>query len=84
MTNEQLLARLTPIFRDVFGDRTLALRSDMSSDDIEDWNSISHVTLVVEIESEFGVHFKSAEMERLRSVGHIIESIQAKMPVTAT
>ena len=72
------LATLTDVFRDVFDDDTLELTPETVADDIPDWDSVSHITLVVETERVFGVKFKAAEIEELKNVGDFVRLIDAK------
>jgi acyl carrier protein len=63
----------------VFGDPTLAMTSETTSDDVPRWDSMSHITLVVECECRFGVRFQTMELEELRCVGELVRLIQAKL-----
>jgi acyl carrier protein len=71
--------RLTKVFRDVFDDDQITLRRDMTAADIDDWDSISHVNLLVAIESEFAVHFEIGEFKQLKNVGGMMDLIEAKL-----
>ena len=78
MRNEALLADLTDIMRRVFGDPTLEVTPATTADDVPGWDSMNHITLVVEAENRFGVQFLTAEIESLRSVGAFLALIAAK------
>jgi acyl carrier protein len=78
MRNETLLAELTAIMRLVFADPALEVTPATTADDVPAWDSMNHITLVVEAESRFGVQFLTAEIESLRSVGEFVELIAAK------
>lgn len=82
MTEDDILLRLTAIFRDVFGDETIVLRPETTADDIAGWDSMSQVTLAVEVEQRFRLKFKSAEMERMSSVRHLIDLIRSRTEQT--
>src|SRR5665213_1912364 len=58
MTDPKLYAGLNDIFRQVLDDDTIALRPEMTADDVDGWDSMNHVFIVVEIEKRFGVKFK--------------------------
>ena len=79
MTSAEINSKLTDIFRDVFDDDSIVLRDDMTADDIEEWDSMSHVTLVVAAEQTFGIKFRTAEIEELKNVGDFEHLIAAKI-----
>ena len=78
-----VLAGLTDIFRTVFEDRALELSPDMTPDDIPAWDSMTHITLIVEAERRFGVRFDAADIEQLKSVGELARQIEARAPSPA-
>lgn len=71
--------RLTEIFRKLFNLPTLALRDDLTARDVPGWDSLNHVTLMIEIEREFGLRFTSAEIGTLTQVGDLKALVEAKM-----
>jgi len=71
--------RLTGIFRRLFHDPGLELRAETTARDVPGWDSLNHVTLVVEIEREFGVRFASSEIAVLRSVGELRALLDSKL-----
>jgi acyl carrier protein len=83
LSDSEILMRLTPIFRNIFDDQSLDPTPDMTADGIAGWDSMSQVTLAVEIEHDFGVKFRSAEMEELSSVRELVELIKSRA-VSAT
>jgi acyl carrier protein len=74
----ETIGRLTEIFRDVFDDDELEIARTTSAKDVENWDSLSHVTLIVQIEKAFGVRFTSAEVANLQNVGELIDLIERK------
>lgn len=70
--------KLTSIFRDVFDDDSIVLRDDMTAADIANWDSITHVNLIVAVEKEFKVRFTTAEVTSLANVGELVAHIQRK------
>lgn len=70
---------LNDIFADVLDLDEVALQDDTTADDIEEWDSLSHIRLVVSIEQHYGVKFTTAEIEALNSVGHLVDRIQEKI-----
>jgi acyl carrier protein len=73
-----LLERLQDVFRDVFDDPALTLTDTTTSDDISDWDSLQHVTLLFRIEDEFGVEFMGDEAASLANVGELTELLHQK------
>ena len=76
---EQIKTELTGIFRKVFDDPLLTLRDDMTAADVEGWDSLSHITLIVSIERSFRIKVTLAEIQRLNDVGALIQLIHQKV-----
>lgn len=74
-----LHARLTGVFRNVFDDDSLALRADMTANDVENWDSLTHIDLIVAIEKEFRVRFTTAEVSGLKNVGELESLVEKKV-----
>ena len=73
-----LLERLQDVFRDVFDDPGLSLTPTTTANDIPDWDSLQHVTLLFRIEDEFGVEFMGDEAASLANVGELTELLREK------
>jgi len=71
--------KLQGIFRDVFDDDGIVLSDDMTSKDVEEWDSISHLSLIFSIEKEFGIKFTVDEITKTKNVGEFISIIQKKV-----
>jgi len=69
--------RLTQVFRRVLHHPRLVLRDDLTAREVPGWDSLNHVTLMIEIEREFGLRISSGQMERLRSVADLKALIDA-------
>jgi acyl carrier protein len=76
-TND-LHVRLTSIFRDVFDDDALILHDDMTADNVESWDSLTHVDLIVAIEKEFKIRLTTGEISGLKSVGQLTALVLRK------
>lgn len=72
-------AKLQEIFRNVFDDDEIELFDEMTSEDVEDWDSLSHVNLILKIEKEFGVKFTVDEITQTENVGQFISIINEKL-----
>ena len=75
MTREEVYERLNEVFQDVFDDETITVNDDTTSDDIEDWDSLEHINLVVAVENEFGIHFNMGEVNKMKNVGEMVDII---------
>jgi acyl carrier protein len=75
-----VLAGVTEIFRSVFNDPGLELTPRSTADEVPGWDSMTHITLIVEAECRFGILFQAAEIEALHSVGELVRAIEAKCP----
>jgi acyl carrier protein len=73
------LARLNVIFRDVFEDETIEIGDGTTADDVEGWDSMSHVTLILAIETRFKVRFKQKELMSFRTVGDLARCLDARL-----
>lgn len=79
MERREILEKLNEIFRDVMDNDNIVLSEDTTSNDIEEWDSLTHMHLVIEIQREFKVRFSSSETMKWKNVGELVESIIQKM-----
>lgn len=79
MERNEILAKLTPIFRTAFNDDTIELDEDMTTDDFDNWDSVTQMIIVSMIEKEFGIVFKLREVGMLDSVEAFIDRIEGKL-----
>ncbi|MFZ5802860.1 MAG: acyl carrier protein [Candidatus Omnitrophota bacterium] len=78
MDREEIQQNLNQVFQDVFEDKSIAVRDDMTASDVKDWDSLNHVTLIVSVEKTFGVRFTTKEVNSLKNVGEMIDLIGKK------
>ncbi|HUN43036.1 MAG TPA: acyl carrier protein [Acetobacteraceae bacterium] len=81
--DRSVMAQVTDIFRAVLNQPDLELTPRSTADDVPGWDSMTHVTLLVEAECRFGIEFLACEIERLQSVGEIARAIEAKRAAVA-
>ena len=79
MTRSEIYEELTEIFRDIFDDDELVIGDETTADDVEEWDSLSHVQLVVALEKAFAVKFSSREILSWDNVGDLVSCIQKKL-----
>lgn len=79
MESVEIYERLTPIFQDVFDRDDLVPHDALSAADVEEWDSLSHIRLVVAIEQALGIRFTTGELSGLKNVGEMVGLIQGKL-----
>ena len=79
MERNEILAKLTPIFRTAFNDDTIELDEDMTTDDFDNWYSVTQMIIVSMIEKEFDIVFKLREVGMLDSVEAFVDGIEEKL-----
>lgn len=75
MDREEISGIVTEIMCDVFDLDTLEYSDTLSADEIEEWDSLSHIRFIVAVEKRFGFRFSSAEIEGFSKVGDLVDSI---------
>lgn len=78
MTENEVFERLTRIFRRVFDDKHLVIDRNTTADDIDDWDSLEHITLISAVEKEFKVRFTMKEVSSMKNVGEMVDIIIAR------
>jgi acyl carrier protein len=78
MDNQSIYVRLTDIFKEVFDDDNLVVNPAMTAADVDEWDSLNHIRLVLTIEKNFGLRFSAAEVGNLKNVGEFVDLIQSK------
>ena len=79
MKREEIFAKLTGVFRDVFDDEELTIADATTADDIEDWDSLTHITLLSSVEDEFGIRFDMKAVHGLKNVGEMADLIASML-----
>lgn len=79
MERSLITGRLTAIFRAVFNDDAIVLRDDLTANDISNWDSLTHMLMIGEVEKEFSVKFKLKELGKLENVRSLVDLIEQKM-----
>ncbi len=76
---EATLDRIVALMRDLFDDYDGPITRDTTARDIEQWDSLAHVQLLVMIEQGFGVRFASREIDGLKCIGDLVDTIDCKL-----
>ena len=74
-----ILAELTPIFREVFDDDGIVLSRQTTANDVDAWDSLSHMNMVMAVEVHFKIRFALGELPSLKNVGDLVDLIQKKL-----
>lgn len=77
MNKEEIFTRLNYIFRDIFDDNTISVNENTTAADIEDWDSLTHISLIAAIEDEFGIRFDMKDVLKMKNVGEMADRIAA-------
>ena len=78
MELKQLYGRLNRVFQDVFDDDTIHITPRTTANDIEDWDSLEHITLIAAVERAFKMKFKMGEISSMKNVGEMAAIIQSR------
>ena len=73
MEKEEILQQLTLIFEQVLKRSDLKIDYNMSAEDIDEWDSLTNMTIISEIEKKWGVHFKLRDIVRMKNIGDMID-----------
>lgn len=79
MEHNEILERVETVFRDVLENDDITLNPETTADDVDDWDSLNHIQLVVAVEKEFKIRFSSREIQSWRNVGEMIDCISKKL-----
>lgn len=74
-----IMEGLQEIFCGIFDEEDLVLTNETTSEDIEDWDSLTHMQLIVEIERKYNIRFTTAEIKNAANVGEFIQIIEGKL-----
>ncbi len=75
MNKENVMEKLQEIIRDVFGDSSIVINESTKADDIDGWDSLTHITIMEAVQDEFGVKFSIDEMIEMHNVGEIASAV---------
>jgi acyl carrier protein len=73
---DDTLARLQGVLREVFGDDTLVVNETTTADEVDGWDSLAHVNIVIAVEKRFGVKFAAAEIAALKGEGQNLSTFR--------
>lgn len=79
MEEQQIYARLTEVFHDVFDEDDLVVTPELSARDVDGWDSLTHIRLILTVEKAFNVKFSTTEIGKLQNVGDLVKLIESRI-----
>jgi acyl carrier protein len=79
MTSEEIKSKVTHILRDVLDNDNIVLYREATAADVEGWDSLAHINIIVAIEKEFKIKFDLLDLKPLQNVGELFDLIQQKV-----
>ncbi|PLW92122.1 MAG: acyl carrier protein [Marinilabiliales bacterium] len=76
---KEIIAKTNDIFRKVFDDPSLEITREMTANDVDKWDSLTHLTMIAKTEETFGIKFKLKELVKMKNVGDMLDKIQEKL-----
>lgn len=74
-----VLEKVQKVFNEVFGNSSIVLSRETTANDVDDWDSMTHIQFIVALEEEFGIKFALGELAELRHVGDALDLIEKKI-----
>ena len=79
MDTAEIYRQLTELFHELFADDSIALTPQTTANDIEGWDSFNHISVIVAVETRFGVKMTTSEIDHLANVGALVAAIESKL-----
>jgi acyl carrier protein len=80
MNENEILQRLTNIFRQIFSDPTVVATPQMTAADVEKWDSLTHIDMIMLVEEQFAIRLPTLELMGMQNVGDLVRMIRGKVP----
>ena len=78
MDDAQIYSRLARVFNDVFDDETIEVTPQLTAKDVDGWDSLTHIRLILSVEKAFKIRFTTSEIGNLENVGDLVALIRAR------
>lgn len=79
MNREEILKKVNEIFKEIFDNEDLVITDSTTANDIDEWDSLTHITLISTVAEEFGINFDMADVVKFQNVGDMVDSIMEKL-----
>ncbi len=80
MTVDAILSKMTDIFHDVFDNDEIVVTPSLTADDVPEWDSLTHVRLILAVQKAFSVKFSAAQIANLKNCGDLMDLVRSKAP----
>ena len=77
-----IIEKINNIFRDVLQNEEINIKYETTANDVDEWDSLSHILLVLEIENNFKIKFTAKEIQDFKNVGDMCEGIMSKLKIS--
>ena len=79
MDEQDILTKVTLVFRDVFQDSSIVARKEMTADDVQNWDSLTHIDMIMLIEDAFGIRVPTRAITTMKNVGDLVGIIDGQV-----
>jgi acyl carrier protein len=79
MEKKEIVSKLTSIFRRVFSNDSLEITNELTANDVDNWDSLTHMLLITEIEESYSIKFKLKDLNKMKNAGDMINIIESKL-----
>lgn len=79
MEKVEFIKELTEVFREIFNNNDLELSDNLTAKDVDEWDSLTHMLLITDVENKFNIKFKLKELNKMKNVGDMIKIIHTKL-----
>ncbi|KWF29314.1 acyl carrier protein [Burkholderia pseudomultivorans] len=77
MIHSEIYAKLTTVFQDVFEDDDLVPTAETTAADVDGWDSLAHVRLILTVQKAFGIKFSASDIAGMKNVGDLVHLIES-------
>ena len=79
MNRQEIFTKVEDIFKDLLDDEDFKMAEEMNADDIQEWDSLFHITLIASIEDEFKISISTTEVAKAKNVGVMLDMIEKEI-----
>ena len=79
MERKEIIEKLTAIFHEVFNNPSIVVTDELTAEDVETWDSLTNMLMISKVEKVFGIKIKLREINKLETVGNLIDLISSKV-----
>lgn len=79
MTKDAILESVNKVFKDIFDDENIVINRSTTANDVDGWDSLTHITIISSVEEEFRIKFDMSDIVKFNNVGDMVDSIFVKL-----